>query len=268
MAELVENMNSYDKRVLDLSLKAGSVLLECGAEISRVEETIRRIGKSYGVSSTSPFILSNGVFLTAENELRQMYAMVKHIPLSTVQLNKVDAVNQLSREIEEGRYTLEEAEAKLEAICHMPGKREITRILASGVGAACFCYVIGGGIMDCMASFVAGFFLYVFLIALGHREKHTSKLLVNLAGAFLATGIGMLFYHLGVGSHYNRIVVGAIMPLLPGVPFVNSIRDFANGDYMSGTIRLIDALMVTFGIALGVGAFFILYGKLGGVMVL
>lgn len=261
-------MNSYDKRVLDLSLKAGSILLECGAEISRVEETIRRIGKYFGVFSTSPFILSNGVFLTAENEFRQMYAKVRHIPLSTVQLSKVDAVNRLSREIEEGRYTLEEAEARLEEICHMPGKRELTRILASGIGAACFCYVAGGRLMDCLASFGAGFVLYVFLIALGHRDKHTSKLLVNLVGAFLATGVGMFFYHLGIGKQYGLIVVGAIMPLLPGVPFVNSIRDFANGDYMSGTIRLIDTLMVTFGIAMGVGAFFILYGKMGGVLVL
>lgn len=257
-------MNNYDKRALDLALGAGCILLECGAEISRVEETICRIARYYGITDSSPFVLSSGIFLTAENGIKQMYAKVRHIPLNAVQLNKVDAVNQLSRGIEAGLFTLEEAEERLEAIKYLPGKRDITRILASGMGAGCFCYVIGGSLPDCAAAFGAGFLLYVFMVAIGRRKMRTSKLILNLIGAFLAVGFGMIFYKMGIGSDYGLISVGAIMPLLPGVSFVNSIRDFANGDYMAGTIRLIDTVMVTFGIALGVGAFLILYSQLGG----
>ena len=49
------------------------------------------------------------------------------------------------------------------------------------------------------------------------------------------------------------IVTGGLIILVPGVPFTTSIRDFFNGDYLSGTIRLIDALLVAFCMAVGVG---------------
>ena len=48
------------------------------------------------------------------------------------------------------------------------------------------------------------------------------------------------------------MIIGSIMPLIPGVGFVVSIRDIVNGDYLSGFIRLLDALLVFFCIALGV----------------
>lgn len=259
-------MNNYDKRALDLALGAGSILLECGAEIFRVEETIRRIAGHFGIDHSNPFILSSAIFLTAENSIQQMYSKIRHIPLSGVQLNKVDAVNRLSRGIVEGIYTLEEAEQRLVEIRRMPGKKNLTRILASGLGAGCFCFIIKGHLADCLASFLAGCILYIFLVLMEKRERQTSKLILNLLGAFLATASGMGFYHLGLGTDYGLVAVGAIMPLLPGVSFVNSIRDFANGDYIAGTIRLMDTLMVTFGIALGVGGFFIFYHFLGGVL--
>ena len=78
---------------------------------------------------------------------------------------------------------------------------------------------------------------------------------MNLVGAFLATALSLLFYRLRIGLDYRAITVGAIMPMLPGVSFVTSIRELANGDYIAGTIRLLDTLLVTAGIAMGVGLF-------------
>lgn len=106
-------MKSYDKKVLDLSMEAGRILLDAGAEIFRVEETIERISRAFGIEKCSPFVMSTGIFLTAENEEGEIYASVKHIPIQGAKLYRVAAVNQLSREIVEGKYTLEEAEERL-----------------------------------------------------------------------------------------------------------------------------------------------------------
>ena len=43
------------------------------------------------------------------------------------------------------------------------------------------------------------------------------------------------------------------MPLVPGVSFTNAIRDIAAGNYISGLVRLVDAIVVALGIAIGVG---------------
>ena len=43
------------------------------------------------------------------------------------------------------------------------------------------------------------------------------------------------------------------MPMAPGVPLTTSIRDFFNGDYLSGAIRMLDAILIAACIAIGVG---------------
>ena len=65
----------------------------------------------------------------------------------------------------------------------------------------------------------------------------------------------------------DKIVIGDIMPLVPGIALTTSIRDFFNGDYLSGTIHMIDALLTSFSIAVGVGAVITVYQLLtGGVL--
>lgn len=261
-------MESYDKRVLDLALEAGRILLDAGAEIFRVEETIIRISRAYGIQKCSPFVLSTGIFLTAENGSGEIYASVKHIPISGAKLHRIAAVNQLSREIEERKYTLEEAGEKLEMIKEMPGKKGYTRMLAAGIGSGCFCYLLGGRLEDMLAAFLSGFFLYAVLIALERREKQTSKIVANLIGGFCASLFSVVFFRLGLGTATGSILVGSVMPLVPGVSLVNAVRDFADGDYIGGGVRFLDALMVALGIALGVGIMYILYYSFTGGIIL
>lgn len=130
--------NTSDKEVMELALQAGHILLENGAEIFRVEETMERICKHYGVQSSNEFVLSNGIFVTAGNEKEKFYAKVQHIPVSGTHLDRVTAVNQLSREIEEGKYTVSQAMEEIKRIKNMPDKRKIVQILASGAGSAAF----------------------------------------------------------------------------------------------------------------------------------
>ena len=258
-------METHDRRVLNLAVCAGTILLQCGAEIARVEDTTKRIASAYGVQNCSLFVMISGLFLTAENGKKQLYAKIQYIPLAGTQLNKVDAVNQLSREISAGELSLDEAEQRMDDIQRMGGKSAAEMLLAYGLGAAAFCRVIGGSWVDCGASFLSGAILYLFILLLSLRAKSTAKLLWNIAGAFIATATGMLLWRMGLGDDYGMVAVGAIMPLLPGVSFVNSIRDFGNGDYISGAVRLIDTALVTLGIALGVGLAFQLVYQ-GGVI--
>ena len=89
----------------------------------------------------------------------------------------------------------------------------------------------------------------------------------NLCGAALAAFFCVACYACGFGETLGRMVVGAVIPLIPGVSFTNGIRDIADGDYLSGTIRLLDALLVYVCIAIGVGLAFWLGQRIfGGVL--
>lgn len=181
---------------LNTAALAGDILLESGAEISRVEETINRIARAYGIESCDPFVLSSGFFLTADSNSDQNFAWVRHIPLSATRLDRVTAVNQLSREIEQGIYSPTEAYQKLQAIQKTPAKAKWCQILASGIGSGCFCYLFGGDAIDSIVSFIAGLLLYVYLLCL--VKGRLSKIATNISGGMVVTLIAVLIYQMGL----------------------------------------------------------------------
>ena len=244
-------MVEVEREVMEVAMEAGHILLENGAEIFRVEETINRICRHYGIESGSAFILSNGIFVTSGNMREETFARVQHIPVSGSHLNRVAAVNQLSREVEEGRYTIEEVREHLREIRQMPGKSSHMQIFGSGVGSGAFCYLYGGNLRDCTAAFLAGVVLYAFVLYVS--SPYFNKMVSNIAGGAVATAACVVLYELGLGQNLDQMVIGSIIPLVPGVAFTNAIRDIADENYISGIVRMIDALLVFFCIAMGVG---------------
>lgn len=246
-----------ERAVLETAMEAGHLLLENGAEIFRVEETMDRICHYFGVDSGSFFVLSNGIFTTGGS-----FARVKHIPVKGTQLDRVVAVNQLSREIEQGKYTLDQVRAELARIRAMKGKNKWLQVLASGVGAGAFCVLFGGSLLDSAAAFVAGLLLYVFVLWVS--GPHMSRIIGNILGGALVTVICILCRQFGFGDDLNHMIIGSIIPLVPGVSFTNGIRDLADGDYISGSVRLLDAILVFLCVAIGVGVTFTVYHRFGG----
>ena len=253
--ETKETFTSED--VLEVASEAGHILLENGAEISRVEDTMERISSHYGVHTGHFFVLSNGIFTTSSSN---KYANVEFIPIRGIQLSKVVEVNRLSYRIAAGKVSLTQARAELDAIRDEPMKPAWEQIVGSAFGAAGFCAVFGGGFMDCAAAFVVGALLYFFLLFVSSR--YLSKIVGGICNSLVATLLCLASYRLGFGSSLSNIIIGAIMPLIPGVPFVNGVRDLADSDYIAGTTRLTDAMLGFFCIALGVGTSFVLDGSI------
>jgi uncharacterized membrane protein YjjP (DUF1212 family) len=259
-----EERAQYYREVLETAMDAGHILLENGAEIARVEDTMDRISRHFGVNFGDFFVLSNGIFTTGGYEADGQFARVKHIPVRGTQLDKVVAVNALSRDIADGKYeSLDQVRNRLQEIRHMPGKSRKMQVLASAVGSASFSYLFGGNLIDAAVAGVAGLVLYLFLLYV-YPPNH-SKIVSNILGGAIVTTICLMAYCMGVGDHLNFMIIGSIIPLVPGVPFTNGIRDIGNSDYISGGVRLLDAILVFLCIAMGVGLVFSVYhGLLGG----
>ena len=246
-------------KIMELAYEAGAILLENGAEISRVDETMRRIAGHYGVDDENFFVLSNGIMATAKG-----FARTKFIPIKGASLDKVVAVNQLSREVSEGKCDLEQLESRLKAIRAMRPKPAWEQIAASAFGSAAFCIIFGGGFADSIAAFVAGLVLWVYMLFVGYR--HLSRIAGAITGGLLATLLCGVMFRLGLGTHLSNMIIGAIIPLIPGVPFTNGIRDLAHEDYIAGVTRLLDALLTFFCISMGVALAFMLDATVSGTM--
>ena len=252
-------MTPEQEQALRLATEAGHILLENGAEIGRVEETMERIAAAYGVADESFFVLSNGIIATGEH-----YARAEFIPIKGTQLARVVDVNQLSRDISSGKCSLDEAETRLKAIRNSQGKQWWEVVLGVAFGVASFCILFGGSLIDAAATFATGLFLGTFMAL---ASPHMSRIMGNLAGGLVGGMLCIASVAVGFGEHLPNMIIGSIIALVPGVPFTNGIRDLANEDYIAGTTRLTDAFISFLCIALGVALSFIIEGALtGGLM--
>ena len=67
----------------------------------------------------------------------------------------------------------------------------------------------------------------------------------------------------GIGQDANKILIGNIMLLIPGIALTNSLRDLIGGDIITGLLRFLDAILVAAAIAAG---YILAASVLGGVL--
>ena len=156
-----------------------------------------------------------------------------------------------------------------EALERNPPSRARTQVLGAGMGAACFGFLMGATLTESIVTFFIGCLVYMWVILAKHW--HLSKIIINILGGILITLCAILANHFSTLSTVLRLdgmIIGAIMPLVPGMAFTNAIRDIADSDFLSGTVRMMDALMVFVYIAVGVGIVLITYSNMTGGFVL
>ena len=256
------------KKVVALALEAGKIILKNGGEIFRVEETIRHICGRFHVDDVETFILSHAIFVSAKNEEGDIYTQVMHLPLSSPHLGIVAEVNDLSREISAGHVGIEEASQRLKEIEKMPPKPWYFQILAAGAGSGAFALLLGSAASESLAAFFIGCVLYVWVLFA--KKVTLSKIIVNIAGGVIITSLATLAARVpGLESlRLEGMIIGSIMPLIPGIAFTNAIREIADSDFLSGTVRMIDALLGFVYIAIGVGVTLAGYhNMIGGPMI-
>lgn len=249
------------RRIMDFIMAAGQTLLENGAEVFRVEQTMEIMACSFHLREFHVYVLTNGIFASAGTaEISE----VRNVPQRTVHLGRVAAVNKLSRDIAAGRCPLDEAERRLaDARCiPLPGAKE--QLACGAVGAFCFALLFGGDLRAGLVASLAGFAASIYLLLCARR---------NLPGGFQKVTTAMLITLICVlvcplaQANTSHAIIGTLMLLTPGIAFTMGIRDFVHGDYLSGTIRMIDAVLIAASIAIGTGVVLRLYTMLTGVVV-
>lgn len=250
------------REVLTIAVEIGDLLLRNGAEVYRVEDTVLHILNAYGIKDCDVYVLSNGIFASANENTDDACSMIRHVPLGSVHLARVTALNQLSRELCAKECTLDEAFHRIREYKQLPAASKPVQIFFCGLGSGCFAYLFGGTAFDSFAAFFVGMALQSYLLT---AAKHApSKFITNIFGSALVTALSLCLLTLGLPVLHDKIIIGAIMPLVPGIALTTSIRDLFNGDYLSGAIHLMDALLTAFCIAVGVGTVMTVYQLLFG----
>lgn len=249
--------------VFKIIVEMGELVLQSGGEIFRAHETMLYAAQSFGLSNFQPFIIANGIFASVEIEGHVHACQIRAVPLTSIVLCRLEAINDLSRKVQSKTYSPEQLRIALEKIRHMQVSSKKTRIFASGCGSACFCYLFQGSVYDAVIAFVAGVFLYWFLLNIQERMQ-LSRIVITILGSCVSTLVCVLAYGIGLGHSLDSMIIGSIFPLVPGVPLTNAVRNLLENDYLSGLIRLVDALLTAACIAIGVNLI-LTFGKIAGI---
>ena len=246
-------------RALLLVIDAGRTLLENGGEVFRVQQTMQIMAKSLGIGEFNVYVLANGIFVSSRGR-----SEIRHVPATAIHLGRVEAVNELSRELAAGKLDLEGAEARLAEIRALPTRRALTLAAASAAGSACFAWLFGGFFAEAAVALLAG--TAESLLSQLCRRRGLSRIFTDILAAAAGTAVALFCRGMFLPAlDADTAIIGALMVLTPGVALTMGVRDIINGDYLSGAIRLLDALLVAGCLACGVGLAYTLARTVWGV---
>ncbi len=236
---------------VSLAVAIGEAMLKNGGEVYRVEDTLKHILSYYSFENFNVFVISNGIFVTVDENSERPVSCVRNVHSWELHLEKIADLNSLSRDICSGKCTVDVAKKRLREINDKKSASISLEVIATGVGCGSFCYLFGGRLIDMTVAFVIGCILKLFLI--GIARQNISKFIGHIVGSVMVTILAVLAYSFIAMVMVDKVIIGSIMILVPGVTLTTSIRDFFSGDYLSGGIHLIDALLTAVCIATGVG---------------
>lgn len=238
--------------LLELGLHAGKLLLESGAEVYRIEDTVERMLRSSGADRVESIVTPTGIFLSVHLGER-IGTRIGRIHRRATNLHRVSAINGLSRALTPAGALPEEVLERLRQIERQtPAYAFPWQLLAATVGGTAFAGLFGASGLELPATAVAS--CLVFLLSAGLARPGLPRLLADFAGGATASLVALSLSQIVPTMHYDKVILGAIMSLVPGVLLTTAVRDMLNGDLLSGTTRLGEALFIAAAIAAGAGA--------------
>jgi len=237
------------QKVLYCAMSVGERLLTCGAEVGRVEDTIRRICMAYGAVRVDVFSITSSIVTTMFLENHEVVTQTRRVSGSKNDLHRLDRLNQLSRRICARELDFDAIQSEIAHIDDDPGYSFAMQMLIYATVSGAFTIFFGGNWKDMIAAAIIGILLKLvepWIMQLS-ANRLFSTLLCSIAGGFMAnTAVSC-----GLGTHTDLICIGNIMLFIPGVAFTNSLRDMFSGDTITGLIRFCESILLAIIIAAG-----------------
>lgn len=254
----------YEK-ILNFAVHTGELMLKSGAETYRVEDTITRILTKHAFRSVNTFVIPTGIMVTIEGETYSLSTKVVRVKNRSTRLDRIELLNQLSRDYVNDLISLDEGNERLNIIEHTSSYHPSTIIFWIGVSCSFFSIMFDAGLYEFILSFFVGL-LVGFL-----QYRLTEKGIVNFFVLFicsLALGFSVMICHALFRSTIDiePIMIGCIMPLLPGVAFTTAVRDAISDELISGISRGIEALLMAVALATGIGISLSISSYIGGML--
>lgn len=224
-------------------------LLGCGATCIRLEKNLRRIGRAYGMDvefTITPHHVHLSLIPDDGSPAVTMIASARPVPTS---FSIISDLSTLSWEIADRHINLDEACRRFRQIVSSDRQSSLAVLLLVAIANASFCRLFGG---DPVAMAVvgvatlAGYWLKLLLL-----KQNVDLRVTFMICAFVSTVLGATDSLFSLGTTPAIAIGTSILYLVPGVPFLNSFSDMLYRYYICSFSRLMDALVLTGSLSIG-----------------
>ena len=248
----VIDIAAYTRSVLDLTMRLAEVIFASGAGAEDASAAMIALTRAYGLRGTEANITHTIITLTHEDQsTHESISRSRDVKYRTLNYAKLTATSELIADLIEEPTDVAEARKRLATI--VSSKPQVTLLYRRvgwslvGAGAAA---LFGGGPIVILAAFIAGFVIDYITTELDKRR--VPLFYQTVVGGAIGPLFAALVSLVDPTASPSLVVVATIIMLLAGVTTFGAVHDTLSGFYLTGTARLIEAMLITGGLVAGV----------------
>ena len=232
-------------------VKLGKMLHKFGTPAYRLEVHLLDVAKFLEIGAAfaiTPTVLTFVIWQPGEeNE----YTHVARVMPGELDLGSLSRTDEIVDAVASQQLTLEEATARLNEIAAMPNPySRFSTFLAFGAAGGAFAMLMRASWHDVFWACALSFLVYLFVLWAEKSRRVTNMLepLVALVSAFVAT---LIAAYADAGIHVPLVVLSSIIVFIPGLALTLGLAELAARHLVSGTARIMDAVMLLFKLYFG-----------------
>lgn len=237
------------EKLLDCVMDIGERMLISGGEVHRVEDSLKRIFDAYGTKRTDIFIITSSMVVTVHTNDGKAYTQTRCITETAADYEKLHRLNELSRSICQNKFSPEEITSRLSEIASCKKYPLWLEFVCYAAISGMFTLFFGSGIIEAVTSLIIGMLVRLIILLCDKIVKN--RIFIKFLSALSATALSYLALKLGIIPTVDRVIIGAIMTLLPGIGLTTALKDLLVGDSIAGLLRTIEACITALAIAAG-----------------
>lgn len=245
-------------------VKLGKMLHKYGTPAFRLEAYLLEVASYLGVHASFIATPTSITFVIWSDKHEDEYNHAARLQPGDLDMNALSLTDELANELLSGKVSLSNADMRLDTINEMPSPYgKLITGLAFALATGSFSMLMGASVAEILWTGLLGFVSYLWVLW-AQKSKRVNLMLepvTSFMAGILACAISRYF---DPGINIPLMVLSSVIILVPGLALTMGLAELSSRNLVSGTARIMDAIMqlfkLYFGAFLGVAVGFSLFG--------
>jgi uncharacterized membrane protein YjjP (DUF1212 family) len=245
-------------------VKLGKMLHKFGTPAYRMEAHLQNVASFLGLKSSFIITPTALTFVIWSEGHEDEYTHAARVTPGELDLGALAQTDELVDKVSDFTITLEQADVALDEIANAPNPySKVATGAAYAMSGGAFAMLMGTSWHDVFWAASISLIIYLFVLwaEKSKRVAHMLEPLVAIVAAIIACAISR---YIDPGINIRMVVLSAIIVFIPGLALTLGLAELSARHLVSGTARVMDALMLLFklyfGAFLGIAVGFSLFG--------